>query len=57
VTAPAEKHCILTISCLDARNIENVVLTRSVRYQVEHRFLLNGTKTVVSRSPQPGCTE
>ena len=42
MTAAAEKHCILTISCLDARNIENVVLTRSVRYHVEHRFLLNG---------------
>jgi len=48
MTAAAEKHRILTISCLDARNIENVLLTRS-RYHIEHRFLLNGIKTVVSR--------
>jgi len=29
------------------RDIENVVLARAVRYHVEHRVLLNGSKTVV----------
>ncbi|HYH20494.1 MAG TPA: formyltetrahydrofolate deformylase [Azospirillum sp.] len=29
------------------RDIENVVLARAVKYHVEHRVLLNGTKTVV----------
>ncbi len=29
------------------RDIENVVLSRAVRYHVEHRVLLNGSKTVV----------
>ncbi|MGE5505304.1 MAG: formyltetrahydrofolate deformylase [Actinomycetota bacterium] len=29
------------------RDIENVVLARAVRWHVEHRVLLNGTKTVV----------
>lgn len=31
------------------RDIENVTLARAVRYHVEHRVLLNGTKTVVFR--------
>lgn len=31
------------------RDIENVVLARAVRYHVDHRVLLNGTKTVVLR--------
>ncbi len=31
------------------RDIENVVLARAVRWHVEHRVLLNGTKTVVFR--------
>ena len=31
------------------RDIENVVLARAVRYHIEHRILLNGTKTVVLR--------
>ncbi|WP_448207946.1 formyltetrahydrofolate deformylase [Azospirillum sp. sgz302134] len=29
------------------RDIENIVLARAVRYHVEHRVLLNGSKTVV----------
>jgi formyltetrahydrofolate deformylase len=29
------------------RDIENVVLSRAVRYHIEHRVLTNGTKTVV----------
>jgi formyltetrahydrofolate deformylase len=29
------------------RDIENVVLSRAVRYHIEHRVLLNGTRTVV----------
>ncbi|MBP2290418.1 formyltetrahydrofolate deformylase [Azospirillum rugosum] len=29
------------------RDIENVVLARAVRYHIEHRVLLNGSKTVV----------
>jgi formyltetrahydrofolate deformylase len=29
------------------RDIENVVLARAVRYHIEHRVLINGTKTVV----------
>ncbi|HYD63892.1 formyltetrahydrofolate deformylase [Azospirillum sp.] len=29
------------------RDIENVVLARAVKYHVEHRVLINGTKTVV----------
>ncbi len=31
------------------RDIENVVLARAVRFHIEHRILLNGTKTVVLR--------
>ncbi|MCW8835222.1 MAG: formyltetrahydrofolate deformylase [Rhodospirillales bacterium] len=31
------------------RDIENVVLARAVRFHVEHRVLLNGSKTVVFR--------
>jgi formyltetrahydrofolate deformylase len=31
------------------RDIENVVLSRAVRYHTEHRVLLNGSKTVVFR--------
>ncbi len=31
------------------RDIENIVLARAVRYHVEHRVLLNGSKTVVFR--------
>lgn len=31
------------------RDIENVVLARAVKYHVEHRVLLNGTRTVVFR--------
>ena len=31
------------------RDIENVTLSRAVRYHVEHRVLLNGSKTVVLR--------
>nr|CAX84008.1 Formyltetrahydrofolate deformylase [uncultured bacterium] len=31
------------------RDIENVVLSRAVRYHVEHRVLLNGSKTVLLR--------
>ncbi len=31
------------------RDIENVTLARAVRYHVEHRVLLNGSKTVVLR--------
>jgi len=29
------------------RDIENVVLSRAVRYHIEHRVLINGAKTVV----------
>lgn len=31
------------------RDIENVVLARAVRYHIQHRILLNGSKTVVFR--------
>ncbi len=31
------------------RDIENVVLARAVRYHIEHRVLINGSKTVVFR--------
>ena len=31
------------------RDIENIVLARAVKYHVEHRVLLNGSKTVVFR--------
>lgn len=31
------------------RDIENVVLTRAVRFHIQHRVLLNGAKTVVLR--------
>ena len=31
------------------RNIETQVLARAVRYQAEHRILLNGARTVVFR--------
>jgi formyltetrahydrofolate hydrolase len=57
MTAGAQKHSILNISYSDARDIEDVALPRYVRYYIEHCILLNGTKTLVSRQPQPGCTK
>jgi len=50
MTADAEKHSILNISYPDAGDIEDVALPRYVRYYIEHRILLNGTKTVMPGS-------
>ena len=40
------KHTQLALM---GQDIEAQVLTRSLKYQLEHRVLLNGTKTVVFR--------